>query len=266
MRGFADVERDTRLLRSQAKGKEESVLLDILQNGVADFGLPGLQALADEFVESLKTTSSSADWRTLWRDSAKAAALMLGDCYGIRGGALRRKQDLANAIAAYDEGFTYESEPEFAIPDSYNRVQRLAVRIIHCDHPLRHAEDLKTIAVPVHPTILERVRGATVSGNESTVLVQLEEAEKAIDSMLHVTKIAEGDLWREADLGLVRLLLGTNAPVETLWGSIPRGSTGVFKSTKKVVDELATKLDPAPGGLKSRFGETSAYLADVLGA
>src|SRR5262249_46554782 len=145
---------------------------------------------------------------------------------------LRRMHKLPAAITAYDQGFAYEGEKEFAIPDSYNRVQRLVVRIIDNKNELREPNDLEMIVVPEQKTVLDALR------QKSTVFEQLREAKEAIHEMLHVTKTAEGDLWREADLALVRLLLGDrdDIPIEELWSAIPPESESVFKSTRKVAD------------------------------
>jgi hypothetical protein len=269
MKTFTEVERDTKLLRSRAKATADVGLLQTLQNGLeAPVKISSLQTLADEFEECLQTTHTSPDWRTLWLSKAKAAATVLSDCFGIRGGALRRKQDFERSVEAYDQGFVYEGEAEFDIPDSYNRVQRLVVRIVSAKQPLWAPIDLRTVPVSMHGTILEVVRqgpAASRSRRESTVFEQLGEAETAIYSMLHVTKIAEGDLWREADLALVRLLLGSDLPKEKLWAAIPRDTTRVLQSTKRVIDDLAAKFDASESDeLKARLEETSDYFAELL--
>ena len=268
MRGFTEIERDAKALRGRAKAQGDARLLQILSNGFPQAGISSLETLAEEFCDSLTTTYQSPDWRTLSRDSAAAAASVLGDCFGMRGGALRRSHDLERAIAAYDEGFRYESEPEFSIRVSYNRVQRLAVRIINTTHSLREPGDLRLIEVPMLETIVEslpRCKTAPQSKGTSTVLDRLGEAEKAIDAILQSTKSEERDVWQEADLAFVRLLLGDARPNEKLWGKISNANTKVFESTRNVIDDLKTKFEPSgPGGLRARFEDTSHYFAEIL--
>src|SRR5262245_55654114 len=179
MKGFTEIESEAKLLRSIAKRKKlDSELLATFDKGLEKSAqqpveISSLEDLAQAFKMRLKTTHASADWKQLWRDSAKAAARVLGDCFGIRGGALRRMHKLPAAITAYDQGFAYEGEKEFAIPDSYNRVQRLVVRIIDNKNELREPNDLEMIVVPEQKTVLDALR------QKSTVFEQLREAKEA---------------------------------------------------------------------------------------
>src|SRR5262245_3229955 len=162
MRSFTEIERDAKALRGRAKTQADAGLLQVLSGGFPPAGISSLEILAGELWESLKVTygtpDARPDWRRLWRVSAAAAASVLADCFGIRGGALRRTRDLDGAIAAYDQGFSYESELEFAIKVSYNRVQRLTVRIINTGQTLREPGDFRTIVVPIIDPILEPLR------------------------------------------------------------------------------------------------------------
>ena len=268
MRGLDEIERDAKALRSRAKAQDDAGLLQMLSSGFPQARIPGLEALAKELLDSLSAKYATPDWRTLWRGRAAATASVLGDCFGMRGGALRRARDLDGAIAAYDQGFTYESEPEFGIKANYNRVQRLTVRIINTRQNLRSSDDLRTIVVPMIDPILAHLRGQAGGSSdqrESTVLEQLREAEQAIDAIIQSTKSEERDVWQEADLALVRLLLGDDRPNNELWGKIPRTHTKVFESTKKVIDDLKTKFQPSePNALRARFEDTSNYFTEIL--
>src|SRR5260370_37422267 len=57
-------------------------------------------------------------------------AEQLADCWGILGGVYRSQGDLDEARKAYDEGYKYESSNRFNVLNTYNRVNRLVVRIL----------------------------------------------------------------------------------------------------------------------------------------
>src|SRR5262245_35784681 len=107
MRGLDEIERDAKVLRSRAKAQADARLLQVLSEGFSQAGISSLETLAGELHESIQAKYGTPDWRTLWRDRAAAAASVVGDCFGMRGGALRRTRDLNGAIAAYDQGFMY---------------------------------------------------------------------------------------------------------------------------------------------------------------
>src|SRR5262245_25649649 len=93
MRGLDEIERDLKVLRSRAKAQADAGLLQVLSSGFSQAGVPSLETLANELRESIQDKHETSDWRTLWRDRAAAAAAVLADCFGVRGGALRRTRD-----------------------------------------------------------------------------------------------------------------------------------------------------------------------------
>jgi hypothetical protein len=125
----------------------------------------------------------------------------LCDCYGLLGGVQRRWAldprfyteracHLKESIFAYDRGYRFESDPEFAPANSYNMLNRLVSRIIYYQHlSLEHTDP------EISPVDMTK---------------ELEEARKCIREQ--VTGPRRGDVWALADLAMVELLLGLAEP------------------------------------------------------
>jgi hypothetical protein len=127
-------------------------------------------------------------------------AEQLADCWGILGGICRAQGDdyLSDARDAYDEGYKYESSPRFNILSSYNRVNRLVVRILKEPELLYDPPPLVTdIDVP-----------------EKTMVQLLSEADMEIERQLVAGR--RDRVWALADLVTVRLL-----------GSLPKGNVAL---------------------------------------
>jgi tetratricopeptide (TPR) repeat protein len=81
-------------------------------------------------------------------------AAELADLYGMLGGANRKQGDLMRAIATYDQGFRYESNPRYGIINTYNALNRLVTRILMCPgslsdpDALRNVKELEFVDVP----------------------------------------------------------------------------------------------------------------------
>ena len=81
-------------------------------------------------------------------------AAELADLYGISGGVRRKQGDLIRSIAAYDQGFRYESHPRYGIVNTYNALNRLVTRILmypgSLSDPdaLRNVHELEFVDVP----------------------------------------------------------------------------------------------------------------------
>jgi hypothetical protein len=56
----------------------------------------------------------------------------LADLYGILGGVRRKQGALVLAVAAYDQGFQYESNPRYGLVNTYNALNRLVTRVLLC--------------------------------------------------------------------------------------------------------------------------------------
>jgi hypothetical protein len=61
---------------------------------------------------------------------ARKIAVQLADVYGMLGGILRKHGDYLASAAAYDRGFHLESDPHFAMRNTYNALNRLITRIL----------------------------------------------------------------------------------------------------------------------------------------
>jgi tetratricopeptide (TPR) repeat protein len=69
----------------------------------------------------------------------------LADLYGMLGGASRKYGALMQAIAAYDQGFRYESNPRYGIVNTYNALNRLVTRILMCPSSLSDPDALRSV-------------------------------------------------------------------------------------------------------------------------
>lgn len=120
-------------------------------------------------------------------------AKQMADCRGILGGIYRAQGagSWSDAIAEYDEGYKYESSPRFDILNTYNRVNRLVVRILRApdllSQPLPFVEDIDKSTKKTMPDLLS-------------------EADNEIERQLKAGRTDR--VWALADLVMVRLLGG----------------------------------------------------------
>lgn len=132
------------------------------------------------------------------------AAIELSDCFGLIGGVQRRWADdsggderaahLKLAVRAYDEGFEFESDPRYAMADSYNLVNRLLVRLLLAPASLAGEE----------PVVLDA---------DIAPLELASELDKAAATVRHqLTGSRRGDYWALADLALLEVLAGRSVP------------------------------------------------------
>lgn len=160
-------------------------------------------------------------------------AKQLADCWGVLGGIYRAEggDQLRDAKEAYDNGFTYERCRRFNLPSTYNRVNRLVVRILETPRLLFEPLPLVT-DVP--------------EAERKTMPSLLGEAEEEIDRQLR-NRLREDDrAWAYADLAMVRLLgglKGVDLALEKLDES-SRNDTYPYESTLKVIRELLQRELP----------------------
>lgn len=101
------------------------------------------------------------------------AAAALADVLGQIGGVLREKDELVEAAAAYDAGFGYEVG--YALPSTYNALNRVVTRILLCPESLKDPEALRRhtqlpwIDVPAELARLHDVLAARDPRDEWTV-------------------------------------------------------------------------------------------------
>jgi hypothetical protein len=163
-------------------------------------GYPSARTLLTEAIAMARTElacSTVADRRI-------EMAIELSDCFGLIGGVQRRWADeaddgsraehLKDAVRAYDEGFGFESDPEFGIVNSYNLVNRLVVRLLLA--PAALATDEPVLLAPdIAPMKLR------------------DELDKAAATVRgQIAGPRRGDYWALADLALLEVLSGRSAP------------------------------------------------------
>ena len=126
-------------------------------------------------------------------------AAELSDSYGVIGGVQRRWADetagaeheehLKSSIRAYDDGFGYESDPQYGLVNSYNLVNRLLVRLIW------------------DPEALAAQRQVVIDGTTPALNLAAELDEAAATVRGQLAGKRRGDHWAMADLALLELLL-----------------------------------------------------------
>lgn len=160
-------------------------------------------------------------------------ATQLADCWGMLGGVHRAAGLRERAIAAYDEGFRFEGSPRFAILSTYNRVNRLVVRILVTPGLLDE---------PAPPVQLP-------DGRAVTMPELLEEVRDEISCQLRAGR--RDRPWALADLVLVSVLGGLEGVTTALrgLGESSANDPFPFQSTLKVVWELAALDLPCRAGL-----------------
>jgi hypothetical protein len=131
-------------------------------------------------------------------------ATELCDCYGLVGGVQRRwaaeckvdesAEHLKDSIRAYDDGFIFESNPEYGIVDSYNRLNRLLVRLLLRPDVL-DVDDAVVLDPGIPPVNLRH---------------EFEQTSSVIRSQIAGPR--RSNYWALADLALVEVLLGRRQP------------------------------------------------------
>jgi len=160
-------------------------------------------------------------------------AKQLADCWGVLGGIYRTEggDQLRHAKEAYDKGFTYEGCRRFNLPSTYNRVNRLVVRIL----------EMPGLLVEPLPLVMD-----VPEKERKTMPALLAEAEEEIDRQLR-NRLRESDrAWAYADLAMVRLLggLGRVGLALDQLDESSRNDTYPYESTLKVIRELLQRELP----------------------
>lgn len=151
-------------------------------------------------------------------------AEQLADCWGIIGGVYRAEGRLAAAKDAYDKGYEFESSKRFNILNTYNRVNRLVVRILQNPELLSDP--------PPAVTDIPEQEGRTMAS-------LLGEAAEEIERQLPDRH--KDRAWALADLAMVRLLGrqgGVDAALNAL-GESSKNDSFPYHSMLKVIRELA---------------------------
>jgi hypothetical protein len=107
-----------RLARAHRDAGDTAAAVAVLRHGI--------DALESALTSSQEDANGSADAG----EAETAIAVQLADLYGMLGGTLRQQGDQLAAAAAYDAGFRFEADPRYAIPSTYNALNRLVTRIL----------------------------------------------------------------------------------------------------------------------------------------
>jgi tetratricopeptide (TPR) repeat protein len=139
-------------------------------------------------------------------------AKLLADCYGRRGGILRRKGDRQQALESYHQGRVLEQDPQYRIVDSYNLTNAVLLPLL--------------------------IEPGSVGRRQEEVRQTAETVEKQIRSK-------RGDQWWAwADLGLLSLLSHNPARAREAYAKF--ADTGArpmdYRSTIKVLKEYQEEL------------------------
>ena len=78
------------------------------------------------------------------KDGDEAAAAALADVLGQIGGTLRERDALVEAATAYDTGYAYEER--YALPTTYNALNRVVTRVLLCPEALAEPGALRRYA------------------------------------------------------------------------------------------------------------------------
>lgn len=162
-------------------------------------------------------------------ESETEVAKQLADCWGVLGGVWRAQGELASAREAYDKGYRYESSRRFNILATYNRVNRLIVRIL---------QNPELLADP--PPLITDME----EHERKTMPELLGEAAEEIKRQMHAGR--QDKAWAAADLAMVRLLGGLRG-VDIALNDLEESSVNdpfPKHSMLKVLRELAARQLP----------------------
>lgn len=221
-----------------------------------DRGARGYPRALSMLTEAIAIAQEDLD-RSTGAERRVQLATELSDCFGMVGGVERRwadeseaderTQHLKAAIRAYDSGFAFESDAQYGIVDSYNRLNRLLVRVLV--RPDAVASDDVVVIDPEIPALNLR-----------------REFEKAADFIRQqLTGARRGNYWALADLALVEVLLG-RSPAAVAYADFVSLSPPDFAYVSALAGlrPLAELPIPIPSVARS-LKEAVALLEDQLG-
>ena len=175
----------------------------------------------------------------------------LADCWGILGGIYRAqgRDSWSDAIKAYDDGYIYEASTRFNILSTYNRVNRLVVRIL---------KNPDLLSVP--PPVVEDIKPPT----KKTMPELLSETDNEIERQLREGRTDR--VWALADLAMVRLL-GDSPNVNVALDDFDKSAGNdvfPYDSMLKVIRELVDRNLPMQHRLISTGERLRARLPRTL--
>jgi len=196
-----------RMVRAMQAGDQTKTDIEL---GAATKAIREALALLRRMGKPDLTSREPADTSDRW------LATQLADCWGIRGGLYRARNDpahLRKAIRCYDAGYLLESHPRFEILNSYNTVNRLVVRLLQSPAELGSMEQ------------------------------KFDEAIKAIQQQLGAGRPDRA--WALADLTLLRVLRRKGRVNDVMGALFEETKSDIFpvQSLLEVIDDL-TELQP----------------------
>lgn len=204
-----------------------------------DRGLSGYKRAVQRLAEAVRLADEGLAQTTVPSARTQFAA-ELSDCHGLIGGVKRRwalegpseerAQLFAESCLAYDEGYRTESDPQYALASTYNRLNRLIGRLLLAPESLA-AKGVADLGRGLAPLDL----GAELALTARLIEQQLSGA-------------GAGDYWAMANLALTRLLLGQSDATHAFEGFVTVSPPGF--AYVSVLDSLrplaALPIAPAP--------------------
>ena len=162
-----------------------------------DLGIEGYEDAVAALQSAIKLATDALAEANV-QDIARQMAKELADCFGMVGGVQRRWaiegdaaarfEHLAQSCKAYDAGWRYEWNEKYDIRASYNLVNRLTGRLL------------------IRPDLLRLDDTVDLGGGIPPLHLPHELADAMARIKQHLAK--KGNLWAEADLALLKVLLG----------------------------------------------------------
>jgi hypothetical protein len=217
-----------------------------------DRGAKGYPRALSMLKEAISIAQADLDVSTVAERRSQLAS-ELSDCYGLVGGVERRWADeskddervlhLKASIRAYDDGFKFESDPQYGIIDSYNRLNRVLVRLLLRPDALA-ADDAAVFDPDIPPVNLRH---------------ELEQTSDVIRRQLAGSR--RGNYWALADLALVEVLLD-RSPATVAYADFIALSPPDFAYVSALAGLSPLAKLPIPSA--SSVGEAVALLEDRL--
>jgi hypothetical protein len=168
-------------------------LAAVLTGGVAAVALTGgVAAVAGAFfiANSIKDRMNSESGSRLAKHLDPEICKEFAECFGMIGGAERAANKLPEAIEAYDTGYKFETRLPTNVIVTYNRLNRLVVRVL------------------LNPSLLDAKTGSPENERSNGLDVRAE-LRKLEDELSRQTQgHRRNDRWAFADLAVIRTLIG----------------------------------------------------------
>jgi hypothetical protein len=219
---------------------------------LANKNFDAARAAINKAIDHLKTLGAPDPDSTVRASEVEITiAEQFADCWGILGGVYRAQGNeyLSAAKDAYDEGNKYESSARFNILSTYNRVNRLVVRIL-----------IDPFLLSDPPPVVDDMPGSV----KKTMRELLSETDTEIERQLGAGR--SDRVWAIADQIMVRLL-GDSPKVDIALNDLDESAgnkTFVYDSTLKVIRDLVERKLPMQDKLITTGEQLRAKLPATL--